>query len=263
MMRTWVVRAPIFVGLALLAACATTPPSTSQGADLLAVEAKEFKETSDSALQQLLGQSTTGVIPAAKLLEISRLVDTRVMELTSQKADTLPPREKMFVLEASQLIELSDIENTGSTVMKGLIVMAAPTDERSFDWTAVAVVDMKTWDVLDLRLNKSFGKFSRNFDRKSKKEFVIMNDYLGAIYGAKDVERYVTPYHLKRVFVPKKKGDKLDLKQMDRLYAYIPNQQKEKRFVLDAELNVYQLSTAQLGRQSLSADHLVKVGELR
>jgi hypothetical protein len=219
----------ILVGMAgLLAGCVS--PKASPKADLLAVEAKQFAQRSESAIQQLLGYRPSGVIPEAKLKALSRKLDTQLASIIGKAVSGL------FVLEATQVVELTDLEKPGSTPMKGLLVLAAPTGDRSFDWVAMVLVDMTTWDLLEVKLNTFFGSTSRTFAPNASRGFWIMNDYLQMLSSTKD-SRYMAAYSVKRVFVPQNK-ETLHL-DLDRLHAYLPNQLAEKRFIVNKAGEVY------------------------
>jgi hypothetical protein len=261
-MSRWIQRTLLLTALTALAACSTPPDTINTAEAAMIEEGNRFNTVKDGVLKQLYtGQA--GPIPLERLPALAQAIDRARIEATESSKHPIPDLQQTFVLEASQVVELRDIITSESSDLKGLLVLASPTTDDRFDWVMMTVINLETWEPLDVRFNDAFGKTTRTL-KVELGTFTTLNDYMQMIATASNSSQYAPKFALKRVFVPER-GERVHLDQgLTAFNAYLPSPDLEKRFVVDASRAVYQVTPPSISTQSNSSGLVLrKVGALQ
>jgi hypothetical protein len=265
-MKHWTL-AMLAFSLSLLNACASSPPNTSVIVNTdaaLLVESNRFDTLKEGALKQL-ASGQPGTIPLQHMPALLKAINDARNEVAGKDSRLIPAFQDTFVLEASQVVELSEIATAKSSGLKGLIVFGAPTAVDRFDWVMAAVVNLETWQAMDVKFNSDFGKHDRTL-KPDASTFTTMNDYMQMVGTASNGTKFASRFNLKRVFVPSN-GEKPNFKRdFSAFKAYLPAASAEKRFVISENRAVYQVLTPSADNElkiASTSSMLQKVGDLR
>ncbi|MFN8510028.1 MAG: hypothetical protein U0Z75_05650 [Deinococcaceae bacterium] len=248
--------------LSMTGACqlVSEKPTDITGQTGMTERSNTFAKLTEAAIEQLL-RGTPGPIPQALLDETERTLEAATFG--KPLGEAFPSMDKMFVLENSEVVRLDDIGTSKSGTMKGLLILGAPLSHKTFDWTLMFLVDLDRWELLDVSVNTQFGQKPRNRNPDSG-SFLLMNDMRARFDRASNRGDFASRYLWKRVFVPQTDGEALSLKHPDKtLWMYLPNEDPQKQYVLDTQLDVYALSSQKLSAQSQPLGSWIKVGALR